>query len=119
MISALQQFFIALSAETPLYYKKAPEGTPLPYATYRLGQSNKVTSREPIPVIVDLWDNNPDESAMINLWDTIRSKFKQFPVTDVGYPAIVYYNGVFDVEEPDPTIKRKQLNFTYAIYKEV
>lgn len=117
MLDALKQFYTALSAETPLYYKKAPEGTALPYATYRLGQSNKVTTREPIPVIVDLWDNNPDETAMIELWDTIRTKFKQFPVTDVGYPAIVYYNGVIDVEEPEQTIKHKQLNFTYAIYR--
>lgn len=116
MVNLLQHIYTILSAVTPLYYEKAPEGTPMPYATYTLGLSGDVYDREDIPLVVDLWDNKPDTTALDTLGQTVKDTLNNHTYTDANFGVTVYLTGRFNVPDPEPTIRHRQLTFNLATY---
>ena len=116
MINLLQQLYTLISAETPLYYEKAPEGTAMPYATYTLGVSGDSFNREDIPVIIDLWDNDPDTTDLETLSQTLKSTLDNYTYADSNVGFTLYFTGRFNVPDPEATIRHRQLTFDCTTY---
>lgn len=125
----LQKFIVSQLAESgkQVYFEQAPERDPFtnvapkfPYIVYRFGtSSNDDMYREDIPLIVNVWDNNPDTIPLDLLAESLDKKLKNIRHLDEYQQLTFVKEGRSPLTEPDLTIKGRQLRYTIRRYERV
>lgn len=116
MIDLKTKLYDLISAITPLYEEEKPENVNLPYAVYTFNASSDVYAREDIPLVIDLWSNNMDNTAIDTLSQTLKKELDEYTFADADVGFTLYFISRTNVPDPEKTIRHRQLLFTCTTY---
>lgn len=126
MIYLLQYIFSLLSQQgKQVYHEVAPEKDPVtqsppkfPYIVFRLGTSvNEESDREDFPLIINIWDKNPDTTALEILTDAIDKSLKKIRYLDENQQLTFVKENRSPLSDPDPTIRGRQIRYIIKRYE--
>jgi hypothetical protein len=119
--------FLKTKAARVYAYDAVPENAVLPYTTYHLTSSftDENQKLEVFTLLVDNWDNNSDTTALETVTGSIDGNGnkvlatglhnKKYFVSNV-LQACFYRETRFEIEDEDPSIKRRQLRYEVQAY---
>ena len=98
---------------TNVFFQKAKETVTFPYMVFNFLPSFMVDKgMESMMMDVDIWDKNTDTTTLELLAQQVWSKFKDYNhVDDTIYLAIYRDGRMPELEEDEPTIRRRKLTF--------
>ena len=114
------------SKVTRAYKSNAPEEAVFPYAVFYLPNSINTDPSEDFYLDVDIWDNKQDTTALENLVDIIDGDgdvlnptgLHHKTITADGITATFYRESRSEIEDEDPRLSRRQLQYSVRVYHE-
>ena len=99
-----------------VYHEHAPSDAVFPYLVYEVTEGFKNGCRDDLTLIIDIWDRNQSSMEIEELTDTIDRLFDNANLpTDYVLPTF-YRESRLKIEDPDKTLKRRQLRFSVQTY---
>lgn len=108
---ALQSLLSGVHNE--IHYEEAPDNTDYPYVVYNLPDSTDGSSLEQLVLEVDIWDTpiNNNTVPLETLTGEIDNALHRFKFKTTGVFFSVYRENRRNVTDPNPHIKRRQLEY--------
>ena len=96
-----------------VYFQRASEDNAFPYLTYTFLPSYMVDEgTEIIPMDVDVWDNQTDTTELETIAQSIWNIFNGYDyVDDTIYFRVLRENRFPELEDDEPSIRRRKLTF--------
>lgn len=119
MMNLLKYLFSLLSeAQKTVYFERAPDAAVMPYIVFKLPNSLNVESdRQDYSLIVDIWDNKADTTALETLTSEVDKLLYRLRVTDANQFLMFERENRLMIPDEDATIKRRQLQYTVKQYE--
>ncbi|CAM3729811.1 hypothetical protein [Mesobacillus zeae] len=126
MMNLLKYLFTLLSqAQKPVYFEQAPEKDSItlappkfPYIVFKLPDSlNVENDRQDYSLIIDIWDNRTDTTALENLTSQVDKLLYRLRVTDMNQFLMFERENRLMIPDEDTSIKRRQLQYTVKQYE--
>lgn len=125
-MNLLKYLYTLLSqVQKPVYFEKAPIKDPVtqlppkyPYIVFKLPDSLNVESdRQDYSLIIDIWDNKADTTALEILTSDVDKLLYRLRVTDANQFLMFERENRLMIPDEDTTIKRRQLQYTVKQYE--
>lgn len=99
-----------------VYHEQAPINAIFPYIVFEVTTGFKNGERDDLTLIIDIWDRNQSSMEIEDLTDKIDNLFhnENLPTNEV-LPTFFRENRL-KVEDPDKTLKRRQLRYSVQTY---
>lgn len=126
MMNLLKYLYTVLSqAQKPVYFEQAPVKDPItqlapkyPYIVFKLPDSLNVESdRQDYSLIIDIWDNKPDTTALETLTSNVDKLLYKLRVTDEKQFLMFERENRLMIPDEDTSVKRRQLQYTVKQYE--
>ena len=106
-------------ASDRVFHRHAPDDAPFPYVTYVLESINFPDStRDDYDLVVDVWDQSPDQKAVEEIADQIETMFNVANLPRPPIYATFFRDGRTNLDDPDKTLQHIQMHFIVQLYKE-
>ena len=92
-----------------VYHENAPKNAEYPYIVFNINDGLK-SHRDDLILTIDIWDRNDSSMVIEDLADTIDKL-----LDEANLPKF-YRQQRLKVEDPDKTLKRRQLRFNVQTY---
>ncbi len=99
-----------------VYHEEAPNNAKYPYIVFEITQGLKNSMRDDLILMVDIWDRNKDTMPIEDLTDTIDKLFHEANLPSENVLPTFYRETRLKVDDPDKTLKRRQLRFAIHTY---
>ena len=111
---------------TRAYKSKAPQDAAFPYAVFYLPNSINTDPSEDFYLDVDVWDDDQDTTVLENLVDIIDGNGDPLNPTGLHHKTIradnitatFYRESRSEIEDEDPRLSRRQLQYSVRVYHE-
>lgn len=126
MMNLLEYLYTVLSqSQKPVYFEQAPVKDPItqlppvyPYIVFKLPNAlNVETDRQDYSLIIDIWDNKSDTTALETLTSDVDNLLYKLRVTDENQFLMFERENRLMIPDEDTTIKRRQLQYTVKQYE--
>lgn len=119
MMNLIKYLYTLLSqAQKPVYFEQAPSGASYPYIVFKVPDSVNVESdRQDYSLIIDVWDNQADTTALENLTSDVDKLLHKLRVTDENQFLMFERENRLMIPDEDTAIKRRQLQYTVKQYE--
>lgn len=118
MINLLTNLFSKLTAIHPrTYLETAPPKSQFPYVVFSLPTSDESDYREDFILEIDIWDNKPLDTTMVEtLTDNIDKALNRSFVNTTDFQYSAYRMNRLMLPDPDENIRRRQLRYQIKYY---
>lgn len=101
-----------------VYLEHAPEKKVFPYVIWHSPSSSELDYREDFTVVVDVWDNQTDNTALETIAHAIDKKLHRtrFLSDDGKVQLSIFRQSRNMVPNPDPAYRRRQLRYRVKAY---
>lgn len=126
MMNLLKYLYTVLSqSQKPIYFEQAPVKDPItqlapkyPYIVFKLPDSLNVESdRQDYSLIIDLWDNKADTTALETLTSDVDKLLYRLRETDETQFLMFERENRLMIPDEYSSIKRRQLQYTVKQYE--
>lgn len=101
-----------------VYYEQSPEDALFPYVVFTFPNSFTNEYQEVFVMDVDIWDNKEDTTDIERLSSEYWKGLNRYCYIDGNIQFTVYRsNRLFDLEDDNPTIKRRKLIFEVKYFE--
>lgn len=118
-MNLLKYLYTVLSqAQKPVYFEQAPQGASYPYIVYKLPNTvNVQADRQDYSLVIDIWDNKSDTTALETLTSDVDKLLYRLRVTDENQFLMFERENRLMIPDESADIKRRQLQYTVKQYE--
>ena len=98
-----------------MYHENAPKNAEYPYIVFNINDGLK-SHRDDLILTIDIWDRNNSSMVIEDLADTIDRLLDEANLPNEFVLPTFYRQQRLKVEDPDKTLKRRQLRFNVQTY---
>ena len=98
-----------------VYHENAPKNAEYPYIVFNINDGLK-SHRDDLILTIDIWDRNNSSMVIEDLADTIDKLLDEANLPNEFVLPTFYRQQRLKVEDPDKTLKRRQLRFNVQTY---